>query len=132
MSQTFGERARRALLRLQADEGAPITLADLGERVAQGEGRAEPYTATAVSRWLNDKQEPTLAVVAALARVLKVEPGVLAFGDHTNGHTPRQPARPDIASGTPGQEVNRVEGLSPAARAREDAARKRGRKRNGA
>lgn len=80
MADSLGERARRALLQLGAREGRAVGLADLGARVAAAEGRASAYTATAVSRWLNDRQEPTIAVIKALARALEVTPEWLAFG----------------------------------------------------
>ena len=83
-----------AHLGLQRAKGRKVPLEELGQLVAKEMRRREPFTPTAVSRWMNGRQEPELAVMAAIARVFNVDPGWLAFGDALD-------VQPDAGSQTP-------------------------------
>lgn len=85
---TLGDRIAQAILAYQSQIGRRVTYAEVGEAVARTEGREKPYTAAAVSEWIQGRGEPRLGAVKALAQVLRVPAGWLAFGDI--------PAEPDM------------------------------------
>jgi hypothetical protein len=117
------ELARRmfqALNGLERRRGRPVTLQQLGEEVGTALGR-EPFAPSVVGRWVNAKQGPRERVVwIALARVLEVEPGWLAFGGGSESATgtvpilPADPGAPYIGTGTklpnPNAEARRKRG----------------------
>lgn len=85
-AQRLGARLRKALLAASHISGERITLADFGARVAGAEGRAESYPASTVSAWMQGQNEPKLATISAIARVVRAvgvtdyDEAWLAFG----------------------------------------------------
>jgi transcriptional regulator with XRE-family HTH domain len=89
MAQQFADRLRRAWLQVQADEGVELNQGVLAERLSALLERTPPYSQASVSRWLRGESEPDeLAVYVALARILGVRAGWLAFGE--------EPATPPV------------------------------------
>lgn len=78
MPQSFAERLRRSWLMLQAAEGRELDQVELAKRVGKVMKRT-PVVQASVSRWFRGTV-PDVATVAALAEVLHVDPGWLAFG----------------------------------------------------
>lgn len=108
--------------------GRRVTLDELGAMVAEREGR-EPYAGSVVRRWLKGLSEPRgTAGWEALAAVLGVEPGYLAFGT-TTAPTPAASDGGDLAGVRPSGGSVDVLPTTEAAR-RELAAKKRGRRRS--
>lgn len=65
-----GKRIQQLVLDLAAKLNRRITLADFGEMVGRAEkGRGKPYSATAVSEWIQERNEPTIAAFQAMAKV---------------------------------------------------------------
>jgi transcriptional regulator with XRE-family HTH domain len=79
MPQTFAERLKRAWLELQAADGEEVDQAEIAKRVGMALGRPAVAQAT-VSRWFRGTV-PDVVTVAALAKVMRVSAGWLAFGD---------------------------------------------------
>jgi transcriptional regulator with XRE-family HTH domain len=76
----FSYRLRQAVKALELARGKDLTQDELGELVAKKQGRGEPYTGVAVHRWLKGRR-PGYETMRALAAVLAVRPGWLAFGE---------------------------------------------------
>jgi transcriptional regulator with XRE-family HTH domain len=76
----FSYRLRQAVKALELARGKDLTQDELGELVARKQGRGEPYTGVAVHRWLKGRR-PGYETMRALAAVLAVRPGWLAFGE---------------------------------------------------
>lgn len=67
---------------LEKAEGARLTLDEIGRRVAEEEGKDDPYSAPVVQRWIEGQAHPrTMATWRALAAVLNVRLGWLANGE---------------------------------------------------
>jgi transcriptional regulator with XRE-family HTH domain len=79
MPQTFAERLKRAWLELQAADGEEVDQAEIAKRVGEVLDRPAVAQAT-VSRWFRGTV-PDVVTVAALATVMRVPAGWLAFGD---------------------------------------------------
>lgn len=79
MPQSFADRLLRSWLRLQATEGRELDQMDLAARLAKVTGKPAVAQAT-VSRWFRGTV-PDVVTMAALAKVVQVDPGWLAFGD---------------------------------------------------
>lgn len=77
-SEGFGKRVKKAWLEYQAAGGEPLEDYRLGELVSEFLGRA-PYNRSTPTRWLQGSA-PDLDTICAIACVLNVEPGRLAFG----------------------------------------------------
>ena len=82
--------------------GRDVTFDDLGVMVAHEQGRVSPYAASVTSRWIKASQEPrTRAIWLALAKVLRVDPGWLAFGSESSAAAPEgyEPLEAKAAAG---------------------------------
>jgi len=84
------DRLFKAWLRYQAIIGRPKAQEWLGEAVSKKLGLKEPLTQGTVSRWLAGS-EPNLKTITALAKVLDVDPGWLAFGSDSAAPQPDDP-----------------------------------------
>jgi transcriptional regulator with XRE-family HTH domain len=83
-----GRRIQQVVLDLSAKLGRRITLEEFGELVGKAEkGRGRAYSKSAVSEWVQDRNEPTLAAFLAIVAVTAkyAPPGKskewLIFGD---------------------------------------------------
>ena len=81
-NERFSERLRAALLQLGVREGRAVGWAELGRRVKERTGRV--VTAASVNRW-GSGSVPDLETIAALAAILGVRAGFLAFGEEASG-----------------------------------------------
>lgn len=80
----FGARMREAKRRYEQDrDPEPVYNKDIGERVG-ALLRRPPITSQAVGRWLQGQVPDDLDVIRAIAVVLGVRPGWLAFGEHAD------------------------------------------------
>jgi transcriptional regulator with XRE-family HTH domain len=79
----FAYRVRLAAKALELATGRDISQEELGELVGK-ELQRDPYTGVAVHRWLKGRR-PNYEIMAALARVLGVRKGWLAFGEGSAG-----------------------------------------------
>lgn len=68
----FGTRVHQARLNLSARKGRSVTQIEVG--------KALKVTSATVGRWEAGLKEPSLDTIAALAKVLQVDPCYLAFG----------------------------------------------------
>lgn len=84
------ERLFAAWYLYQARSGGSKSQEWLAEAVSRKLGLREPLTQGTVSRWLKGS-EPDLVTIAAIASVLGVDPGWLAFGQLTHAPPPRDP-----------------------------------------
>lgn len=67
---TLGGRIEKLILDLAAKRGGRVTLADFGRMVGDAEvGRGEPYSKSAVSEWIQNRAEPSLAAIKAMEKV---------------------------------------------------------------
>ena len=65
-----GRRIQQVVLDISAKLGRRITLEEFGELVGKAEkGRGRPYSKGAVSEWIQDRNEPTLAAFLAIVAV---------------------------------------------------------------
>jgi transcriptional regulator with XRE-family HTH domain len=71
-------------------EGRFESKTEIGRRVSNLLSRDRPYTPTAINKWFNEGVVPDIATIAALAKVLQVDPGWLAFGDESRAPAPRE------------------------------------------
>lgn len=79
--EDFGARLRHAKRKFEAERDPErVTNERIGQLVGDVLGRP-PITSQAVSRWLLGHVPDQLATIRALALVLGVEPGWLAFGE---------------------------------------------------
>lgn len=77
----FGRRLREAKRSWEQRHDRDLTWREIGEAVGERLGR-EPYAPTVVHRWFNKGTEPAeFAVTHAIAEILEVDPGKLAFGE---------------------------------------------------
>ncbi len=82
----FGERFRAAL-KAQGQSESPKEIADLLPRYG-----GIPVSAQAVSGWLTGKSLPRQANLLALAKMLRIEPQALQYGE-SDGTQVREPAK---------------------------------------
>lgn len=75
----FSYRVRQAMKAMELARGKDISQEELGAMVGKQMGR-DPFTGVAAHRWLKGRR-PGYDIMAALARVLAVRPGWLAFGE---------------------------------------------------
>lgn len=92
MTETKGFKKRffEAMLEYARIEGEMLTHVGLAKKVAKelgGKRRGKPHSASSVSRW-KEGVIPDVATVAAIARVLHVDPGWLAFGEESASPAP--------------------------------------------
>ena len=73
----FAERVLRARLMAGAQRGRALSQGEVADAVG--------VTQSTVSQWEKGAQEPPLATLTALARVLGVSAGYLAFGEGVQG-----------------------------------------------
>lgn len=86
----FKKRFFEATLEYGRVEGEMWTPEILGEKVAKemhGKKKDKPFSASSVSRWKSGVI-PNVVTVAAMARVLHVDPGWLAFGEFSKAPRP--------------------------------------------
>jgi transcriptional regulator with XRE-family HTH domain len=86
----FRDRLFRAWYLFQAREGGERSQEWLAEAVSAHLGLEDTLTQSAVSRWLNGAVPP-LGTIVALAKVLGVDPGWLAFGKDSAAPPPSDP-----------------------------------------
>jgi hypothetical protein len=139
-SERFSERLRAELLQLAVREGKPVGWAELGRRVRERTGRE--VTDASVNRW-GSGSVPDLETIAALAAILGLRAGYLAFGEGPREATPLSapgeapvPAAPPAAHGFSEpevrskrrkvQEAKKVRGEQSAALEREKAKKRHG------
>lgn len=90
--QTFRDRLLRAWALLQLREGGILSQTWLAGEVARELGMEETMSPSTVSYWFAGVRLPgDLDTMAALARVLRVDPGWLAFGDASQAPAPPDP-----------------------------------------
>lgn len=96
--EAFNERVWWAYAQMQARVRRKVDQKELGQLVGQELGR-EPYSPSTAGRWLTEAL-PDVPVVWALARVLNVDAGWLAFGACSTAQAPPGWAwtRPSVAS----------------------------------
>jgi transcriptional regulator with XRE-family HTH domain len=87
MPTTLLERLFIARNLLERRLGRKVTHSNLGEAVAQQLRRA-PFSAATVSQWLSGKQALNFSVTLALAKLCRVDPGWLAFGEESRAPAP--------------------------------------------
>ena len=73
---------------LWSDDGKALGLGEFGRAVAELEGRVKPYTAAAVSGWKDGSVPHNTGTLVAMAKILRVDPGWLVFGDETEAGPP--------------------------------------------
>ena len=80
VNEEWGRQLRAALRAYEEREDARLSWSEIGRRVGARLGRA-PFASQTVGAWFKDGQEPEpfIAVAAAIAYVLKADPGALVF-----------------------------------------------------
>lgn len=78
---SFSERVMAAYVALCEREGREISFVELAQRFGRAAGVPPPAPST-LWRWMKGEREPALREIEALALVLGVPPGRLAFGDY--------------------------------------------------
>ena len=90
--QGYGKRIEQSILDLQSQIGRRLTYDEIGEAIARVEKRREgAYGQPAVSAWIAQRNEPTLATLEAMAVVFgHRDASWLAFGitEGRSGGTP--------------------------------------------
>lgn len=76
----WGARLEKAYLQFQAISGKRLSLDDFGRKVADLVGRTEPYRKATVSGWFKERNEPTIRIFEAIARLAQCEPEWLMWG----------------------------------------------------
>lgn len=84
------DRLFRAWYLFQAREGEPRSQGWLAQEVSSLLRLEEPLTQGSVSRWFKGA-EPNLKTIVAIAQVLGVDPGWLAFGEISAAPPPADP-----------------------------------------
>lgn len=84
-NEGFGRRLRDARRDVAKATDEEPSYQEIGELVARRVGRKEPYRYQTVAQWFSGREPESLAVVAALAVVLGINPCFLAFGDEGGG-----------------------------------------------
>ena len=91
MEDTFRDRLFRAWALLQAKLGRSVSQSWLAQRMADELGQASVSQST-ISGYFTGKFQPdTIDRWVALAKVLEVDPGWLAFGDDSQAPPPPNP-----------------------------------------
>ena len=80
MSDTLGRRIFLAHLELSYRLGRKVTLAEFGQLIARQMERDTAFTAAAVSRWESGAQNPTPAIIEAIAAITHTDPGWISHG----------------------------------------------------
>lgn len=75
----FSYRLRQSVKALELARGTDISQEELGALVGKAMGR-DPFTGVAAHRWLKGRR-PGYTIMIALAKLLNVRPGWLAFGE---------------------------------------------------
>ena len=88
----FAQRLFRAWYLFQLKKGGSATQEWLGKQVGKMLPPKEPLSQSAVSRWMKGAR-PELETIAAIAAVLQVDPGWLAFGGLSAAPAPEDPFR---------------------------------------
>lgn len=90
----YGSRIRQIQLDLAAQLGRKVTLEELGRLLGRAMKRKEAYKASSFYDWINERNEPPLAVFVALGQIAGRHPAWIAFGDVPRGdvwpHLPRE------------------------------------------
>lgn len=94
---SLGERILLARFEASALRSEKLSQERLGVLVSRELSKGAPVTAATVSRWESGDTVPSVATVAAVARVCGVDPGWLAFGAECAAPSPRRgkPQPPD-------------------------------------
>lgn len=80
-NQGWGRRLRDARRDWEKLADGELGFKEIGIEVAALIGRETDYTYQAVSKWFAGSEPESFAVVEALAKILNVSPGYLAFGE---------------------------------------------------
>lgn len=89
--KSWRERLLRAWLLHQLRVSGELTQERLAERVSKRLKLEEPLTQSAVSRWFRGAVPRDLATIVAIAELLQVDPGWLAFGPASQAPPPADP-----------------------------------------
>jgi hypothetical protein len=83
MGAAFGERMTLVHMLLSQIMDRHVTHAELGELLAEAEGKDTPYSASTVSRWESGTHPSEPATILAICSLVKgkVDPGWLSYGD---------------------------------------------------
>jgi transcriptional regulator with XRE-family HTH domain len=84
----FQDRLNLAWLALHRKEGKFVPKVEIGRRVGEMLRRDKPFNPSAANKWFNEGSVPDVGTIAALATVLQVDPGWLAFGDASQAPAP--------------------------------------------
>jgi hypothetical protein len=125
----FNKRAFQALTALDGREGRRVAQTEIGRRVGEAMDR-EPFTQPTVSGWFRTDGTgsiPEVGVQEALAAVLGVRAGWLAFGEGQASGESTPPSSPDLPDAVAG--ANHLRAAQRAEREMAAAKRKRRRKR---
>lgn len=87
----FKDRLFRSWMMLQLREGGTLSQEWLGQEVSKKLRLKEPLTQSAVSRWFNGVVPKNLKTIVAIAELLNVDPGWLAFGSASRAPSPADP-----------------------------------------
>ena len=88
MASSLAQRIFQAHLELSYRLGRRVTLAEFGSLIAEEMGRAEAFTAAAVSRWEKGVQIPSPRIIEAIAAVTQLDPGWISHGEKTRAPGP--------------------------------------------
>jgi transcriptional regulator with XRE-family HTH domain len=105
---TLGERILLARFEASALRSEKLSQERLGVLVSRELSKGAPVTAATVSRWESGDTVPSIATLAAVARVCGVDPGWLAFGAESAAPSPRRGKR-QLADQPPEREDPRRE-----------------------
>lgn len=76
----WGNRIAQAVLMYASTVGRRVGLEELGQLVAEAEGREQPYRNTTLSMWMGEKSEPPIRAFEAMAQVFGCDPWWLVWG----------------------------------------------------
>jgi hypothetical protein len=95
-----GKRIQQLVLDLTARLNRRVTLAEFGDMVGRAEkGRSKPYSATGVSEWIQERNEPSIAAFQAMAKLSGRSFLWVTLGEEEKERLPILPAVPAQTEG---------------------------------